>query len=243
MIVFIYGQEIDKVLTQAKKRLEGLKIKRPDAGFFKMDDESFDEAQFEELIFSQGLFDKKFIVHLHRVMENKDAREFVLKHLDELAESENAFVISENKLAKPTFTKIEKVAIKAEIFDTKRIEKKKQEFNIFALSDALGKKDKKHLWILYVQALRAGVVPEQIHGTLFTQIKNMALLKRAEKEGVNIGKLGLHPFVVTKTKGFTKNFEENELENHSRTLLHAYHNARGGGDELGVALEKFVLNL
>ena len=68
-------------------------------------------------------------------------------------------------------------------------------------------------------------------------------MKRAEKEGVNIGNLGLHPFVITKTKRFTKNFEEKELEEHSRTLLHSYHNARGGGDELDVALEKFVLNL
>ena len=181
MIVFVYGQEVDKVLIQAKKRLEGLKTKRPDAGFFKMDDESFDEAQFEELIFSQGLFDKKFIVHLHRVMENKDAREFILKHLDELAESENAFIVSENKLAKPTFNKLEKVAVKTEVFDTKQIEKKTQEFNIFALGDALGRKDKKNLWVLYTQALRADMAPEQIHETLFTQIKNIALLKRAEK--------------------------------------------------------------
>jgi DNA polymerase III delta subunit len=243
MIVFVYGSDIDMVNKQAGMRLEGLRSKRPDAGFFRMDDETFDEVQFEELIFSQGLFDKKFIVHLHRVMENKEAREFILKHLKELADSENAFVVSENKLAKPTFTKLEKVSVKTEVFEEKVVEKKTLEFNIFALGDALARKDKKNLWVLYTQALHAGLAPEQIHGTLFTQIKNIALIKRAEKEKVNTGDLGLHPYVVTKTKGFAKNFEEKELEQLSRDLLHLYHNARGGGDELDVGLERFVLNL
>jgi DNA polymerase III delta subunit len=243
MILFIYGTDTDQVRAQAHKNLEVLKKKRPEAGFFKMDDESFDAVKFEELIFSQGLFDKKFIVHLHHALENKEAREFILEHLEELAESDNAFVISEKKLTKPTYTKLEKVAYKTEMFDTKETESKKTEFNIFALGDALGKKDKKNLWTLYVQALSKGLTPEQIHGTLFNQIKNITLIKRAEKEGVQTSKLGLHPFVVTKTKGFAKNFSEKELENLSRKLLHIYHKARGGGDELDVALEKFVLTL
>ena len=68
------------------------------------------------------MFDKKFIVHLDRVMEKKEVREYILKHLKELADSENAFVLTENKLAKPTFTKIEKVSVKTEIFDDKKVE-------------------------------------------------------------------------------------------------------------------------
>ena len=242
MIILIYGSQTDKVREISRLRLEGLKNKRPDASFFRMDDEEFNEAQFEELIFGQGLFDKKFIVHLDRVLENKEAREYILKYLNELAESENGFIITEYKLAKPTLEKIKKVAVKTEIFDTKKIETK-QEFNIFALSDALGKKDKKNLWVLYVQALKNNVAPEQIHGTFFSQIKNMLLVKKAEEQGIKTSELGLHPFVVKKTVSVVKNFTTKELEKHSRDLLHIYHQARGGGDELDVGLEKFILSL
>ena len=68
MIIFIYGTDTDKIRKISRKHLDTLIGKRPDAGFFKMDDETFNETKFEELIFSQGLFDKKFIVHLDRAM-------------------------------------------------------------------------------------------------------------------------------------------------------------------------------
>ena len=255
MIIFIYGTDTDKIRETSRKHLDTLKSKRPDAGFFKMDDETFDEAKFEELIFSQGLFDKKFIVHLDRALSNKEAREFIIKHLSELTESENAFVITENKLAKPTFEKIKKEAFKTEVFEASRTAvAEKPEFNIFSLADALGRKDKKQMWVLLYKALRAGTTPEQIHGTLFAQVKNMAFIKRAETpasakssgeamEKVKTSDLGLHPFVVKKATGFVKNFSQDELEELSRKLVTIYHDARRGGDELPVALEKFVLKI
>lgn len=242
MIVFVYGSDMDKVRAMSKSRIDGLRQKRPDAGFFVMDDETFNEAQFDELIFSQGLFDKKFIVHLDRVLENnKEAREYILEHLDALAASENGFVITEYSLAKPTFLKIKKLAVKTEVFEKAKAEKK-TEFNIFALADAIGAKDKKRMWVLLMQAYRAGLAPEQIHGVVVGQIRNIALIKRADKEKVDAGSLGLHPFIVTKAKGFAKNFTDKELEDHSRTLVYMYHGARGGEEELGVALERFVLS-
>ena len=244
MIIFVYGTDGDKVREASRKNLKTLTLKRPDAGFFKIDEETFNEGKFEELIFSQGLFDKKFIVHLDRAMENKDAREFIVKHLSELTDSENAFVITESKLAKPTFEKIKKVAFKTEVFDIPISAKKdKPEFNIFSLADALGRKDKKTTWVLLYKALRSGITPEQIHGTLFAQVKNMAFIKRAEKEKVKTSDLGLHPFVIKKASGFAKNFSQDELEKLSRKLVTIYHDARRGGDELPVALEKFVLKI
>ena len=71
----------------------------------------------------------------------------------------------------------------------------------------------------------------------------MALIKRAESEKVKTNELGLHPFVIKKAGGFAKNFSQEELEKLSRKLVTMYHDARRGGDELPVALEKFVLSL
>jgi len=244
MIVFVYGTDTEKVSKTSRKNLDTLIKKRPDATFFKMDDETFEETKFEELIFSQGLFDKKFIVHLDRALSNKDTLEFVVKHLDELAESESAFVITENKLAKGAFEKIKKVAFRTEVFEENVSTKpNKTEFNIFLLADALGKRDKKTSWVLLYKALHTGIAPEQIHGTIFAQIKNMALIKRAEEEKVKTSDLGLHPFVVKKASSFAKNFTREELENLSRKLVIIYHDAHRGGDELSLALEKFILKL
>ena len=64
-----------------------------------------------------------------------------------------------------------------------------------------------------------------------------------EAKKVKTNELGLHPFVVKKAIGFTKNFSQEELEELSRKLVTIYHDARRGGDELPVALEKFVLSL
>jgi DNA polymerase III delta subunit len=244
MIILVYGTDTDKVRGTAGKHLNTLRTKRPDAEFFNMSNENFSQSDFEELIFSQGLFDKKFIVQLESVLElSEEAREFVLKNLGELAKSENAFVISERKLLKPVVAKLEKVAFKIENFEMADEGKEKQKFNIFSLGDALGMKDKKQLWVLYTKALRAGIAAEQIHGILFAQVKAIAMVKRAKKDKVDAKKTGLNPFVVSKALGFEKNFTEEEVEGLSRELLFIYHNIRDEGGEMEVELEKFVLGL
>jgi DNA polymerase III delta subunit len=244
MIILVYGTDSDKVRATAGKHLNTLRTKRPDAEFFSMSNETFDRAGLEELIFSQGLFDKKFIVQLESVLElNEEGREFVLKNLNELAKSENAFVISERKLLKPIVSKLEKVAFKVENFEMIDEGKEKQKFNIFSLGDALGTKDKKQLWVLYTKALRAGIVAEQIHGILFAQVKAIAMVKRAKKEGVDAKKTGLNPFVVSKALEFEKNFTEEEVEKLSRELVRIYHGIRDVGGDMETELEKFVLGL
>lgn len=243
MIIFVYGSDVDVVRKKAIQHVEGLRAKRPDAGFFTMNDETFNEVQFEELIFGQGLFDKKFVVHLNRALQNSDAREFVVKHLDELAESENAFVISENTLTKPTCNKIEKVAYKTYVYDQKNAPKKNEGFNIFTLGDALGRRDRKGLWVLYSSAIRMGVEPAQIHGVLSSNVRTMALAARAESEGVSLEGSGVHPFALTKAKGALKNYSSDELEHISRRLVRMYHDSRAGGEDLKIALERFVLEL
>ncbi|MFH1858726.1 MAG: hypothetical protein ABIJ80_00435, partial [Patescibacteria group bacterium] len=157
MIILIYGTDIDSVLKVSRKHLDTLIIKRPEARFFKIDNENFQQAEFEELICGQGLFDRKFIVQLDRVFENTEAKDFILQNVTKMAESENAFVITEDKLTKPIFEKIKKVALKTEEFNKKEVTKK--EFNIFLLTDAFGKRDKKQMWILLYQVLRAGLKP------------------------------------------------------------------------------------
>lgn len=49
----------------------------------------------------------------------------------------------------------------------------KRDDGAFAVADALGRKDKKALWVSYVQALSRGASPEAIHGILFWKMKTL----------------------------------------------------------------------
>ncbi len=218
--------------------VDTLRAKKPDASFFKMDDEYWSDARLEEFVVGAGLFEQKYIVVLDRVFENKEVKEFVFKNIKEIGSSENIFIILEGKLDKKTLTKFEKNAEKVQEFE-KRVIKKQEKFNIFTLSDAFGGRKKKELWVLFQKAVNAGMSPEEIHGTLFWVVKSMILSKNTK----TAGEAGLNPFVFRKSASFASNFENKELKNISSNLVSMYHGARRGEMELGVALEVFILSV
>src|SRR3989344_461017 len=122
------------------------------------------------------------------------------------------------------------------LFSDKNIKKK---FNIFTLTDALGRRDKKGFWVLYQKAKLNNVSDEEVHGILFWQIKNMLLsfdAKDAEAAGLN-------DFVFRKSLGFTKNYSYNELKKLLRELVFLYHDARKGIHKIDIALERFILSI
>ncbi len=238
MIYLLYGEDTTKSREKMNTLVGSLRAKKPDASFFKIDDEHWSSAQLEELIVGAGLFEQKYIVVLDRVFENKEAKEFVFKNMKEIGVSENIFIILECKLDKRTLTKFEKNGEKVVEFP-KKVIKKEDKFNIFTLSDALGGRNKKELWVLFQKAVNAGMSPEEIHGTLFWVVKSMILSKNTK----TAGEAGLNPFVFRKSVSFARNFESKELRNISSCLVSIYHEAHGGGMELSIALEVFILSI
>ena len=218
--------------------VDALRAKKPDAAFFKMDAEHWSADKLEEFIHSMGLFEQKYIVVLDNVFENKDAKEFVVRNVKTVADSDNIFILLEGKLDKKTVATLEGTAQKVLVFSQKEV-KKKPELNIFSLGDALGRRNKKELWLLFQKARSAGLSHEEIHGTLFWMVKSMLLAQSAP----SAKDAGLSPFVFKKAKSFAKNFSEEELKTLSSRLVSIYHDARGGGMELALALEIFILSL
>jgi len=115
----------------------------------------------------------------------------------------------------------------------------KTDFNIFSLGDALGKRDRKNLWILYEKAIASGISPEEIHGTLFWQVKSMILSKSAKDAEEAV----LKPYVFKKSNSYAKNFTSEELFAISSKLVDIYHEARRGVHDFGIALELFILQV
>lgn len=112
-------------------------------------------------------------------------------------------------------------------------------FNIFALTDSVGERDKRKSWTLYQKALASGMSGEEVFWRIVWVVKTMLLVsktKSAEEAEVK-------PFVYNKTKSFLRNWKVEEIENLSSTLVVGYHDARRGLVDIETLLEKLFLNL
>lgn len=119
------------------------------------------------------------------------------------------------------------------------LDKKGREFNIFTLTDALGARDKKRAWILYQQALLAGLSAEEVFFKLVWQVKSLLLASRTR----NVEETDMKMFPYEKAKSFLKNFKPGELEKLSEDLIIGYHRARRGESKVEILVEKILLSL
>jgi DNA polymerase III delta subunit len=238
MIYFFYGSDTDTARAKAHALMDGLLAKKPDASLFKFDADNFNTAEFDALSGSMGLFESNNIIFLDRVMENADAEEALLQRLGEMQESPNVIILLEGEPKKVICDKVGKKAAKAQEFSMRK-KVAKPEFNSFALADALGRRDKKELWSLFEEAQFAGKVAEELHGLLFWQMKSM-LQAAVSKSAIDAGQ---KPFVYGKASRFAKNYSLEELKRKSSELVSIYHDARRGGTDMDIALEKFILSL
>jgi DNA polymerase III delta subunit len=215
MIYFLHGTDTDKGRKKAHEMIDALQKKKPNASFFKMSNENWSEAQLEEYASSMGLFEGKYIVFLDRLCEDKKIKDDFLSEIKKLGTSQNIFIVLEGKLDKASATKIEKNSEKTQEFSLP--EKKKEEYNAFALADAVGKRDRKNAWMLYRKAIDKGEAPEALHGMMFWKIKTMIL--------------GGYPGAYTKEELYTL----------AERLITTYHDSRRGVHELETGVEAILL--
>jgi DNA polymerase III delta subunit len=113
------------------------------------------------------------------------------------------------------------------------------EFNIFALTDAIGARDKKSAWILYQKALASGMAPDEIFWRVAWIVKSMLLASKTE----TASETDMKDFPYRKAKGYAQKFSQEELEKLSAELVIGYHDARRGIGEIETLLEKLILGL
>lgn len=124
---------------------------------------------------------------------------------------------------------------------------KMEGINIFHLTDAFGRKDKRGTWVLYQKALLSGLPAEEIFWKLSWQVKNILLVKRMSEELRKsieeiIKESELKPFVVRNCLNFAKNFEVEKLNALYLELVDIYHKVRKGKTDFDTSVEKFLLS-
>jgi hypothetical protein len=247
MIYFYYGTDTESARKKAKITVDSLLVKKPDATLIKIGDEDLDAGKIMELAGGQALFSSKYIVFLHNTFDNKENKELILKSLKEIAGSDNIFIFAEGKMDKTALVKIEKYAEKVQEFikPAKTLDKKEklaligEKIDFFEFADALGRRDKRGLWVLFQDALAEQVSAEEINGIFFWQVKSMLLAKKCK----TAEDAGMKSFPFQKAREYSRNYKDGELEKLSSELVAMYHEAHRGNIDFFVALEKFILSL
>ena len=239
MIYFVTGDNREKILQTAHDLVSALQKKRPGALVFRMSGDEWDKDSFDGIATGQGLFEHKYIIVLDSLFENEESSEYLKDKLEGLSIAEHAFVVVEHVPKTPIKNLLKKFAEKVwEVSETAGVAKNAQkDFNIFALTDAFGERNRVRLWTLYQKALMRGSEPEEIHGILFWQIKSLL----AAAQSKNAIDAGLKPFVWGKARGFLKNYSFAELKKISGEMVNLYHLARIESGSLEMALEEFIL--
>lgn len=235
MLYLIYGTDSHKSRKKLHELLNLAEKKRPNSELFKITTENWSESQLDELLVSQGLFESKYTVVLDNLFEKKDVKSYVMERLEGMKSSEQIFLWLEGSVDAVSLKKIEKFSEKSQEFA--KLESKKQNLNIFSIIDGLVQKNKKDLWIDYIDLLRKDAGPEELHGILFWQVKNMILASR----GKDASEAGLSPFVYKNALNGARKYKTEELKEMSSALVYMTHRVRQGEGELEIMLEKWIL--
>jgi len=130
------------------------------------------ELLSEELVSlasTEALFGGNQTFVLEGALNSERGEEF-LDLLEVFAESPHTFVFHEEKLLKKETEALKKVGAKIEIEKT---EKKEYRFDNFGVAEALGKRDKKGLWLALMASWRAGEKPEAVAGLMAWKARQM----------------------------------------------------------------------
>jgi hypothetical protein len=233
MLYFIHGDP-NKIFEKAQKMADSLLNKKPDASLFKINQDNFSEDKIDELLGGQGLFVNKYIVSMSRLLEKAEIADFVLDNIEKFKESDNIFIWTEEKITKPQLKKIEKNSEKVQDFEPPQ--KPENKIDVFSITDLFAKKDKKNLWIKYVELIKE-VPPEEIYGILWWQTKSLLLASKTN----SAKEAGMKDYPYKKSKGYLKNFKEGEIEEVAFNLVKLYHQSRVRGEDIALNLEKFLL--
>lgn len=238
-MIYLFSGDYSKASLQAKKTLAVLKQKRPSAEVFVLDEENFNTETADRLLLSVGLFESKHIIVGRRLSEIPEAETWLSKNVKKIESAEHIFLLVEEKISKALLTKLEKNGSHIKIFDSQSKKETLKDNFIFTIGDALGERNRQKMWLVFTKAKLKGLSDEDIFWQLVGMVKNILLVNSSPGDQ----KVPLHPFVIQKVRKFSRNFSQQELADLFSKLFNLYHGCRRKNQDLGVALERLVLEI
>lgn len=133
--------------------------------------EHMSSEEFASLTSTEALFGGVQMFVLEGALTSEERQDDFLGLAKAFVSSPHTFVFKEEKLLKHPTEVLTKAG--ADIQVQKKIEKKEWKFDQFGVADALGKHDRKKLWLGLMMALRAGEKAEAVGGLLAWKARAM----------------------------------------------------------------------
>jgi len=238
MLYTLYGTDFKKARKHLRTLVDSLLKRKPDANVFTLTPLTFSSDRLDELVGGQGLFSEKYIVILDGCLQDPLVKEDIFLRIKNIAESDNVCVILEETLDAKSKKILEKYSEQIKVYEIPK-ERAGKVKNPFAITEAVGRRDKKEAWIIFRKTCMEGASAEEVHSIVLWQIKAM-IQARESKSALEAG---LKPFVYTKSKGFLKNYPADSLDSLYKNMIRVYHEARRGKMSMEEGLETLLLLL
>lgn len=199
----------------------------------RIETETFVPQQITDAVTSVSLFGDSSTYIIDMPSQDEQMNREVLDCASAMAESSDTFIVIEGPLLAAPKKKWLSYATSHEECTREATVR----FDVFRLAEAFLLRDKKTLWMLLIDARRAGLSSEEIIGTLWWQLKTIRLAKVT----VTAVEAGMKDYPYNKAKRALRNFKDNELETLSASLLAVYHDGHGGVRDIDLGLEEWVL--
>lgn len=235
MLYVFFGHDTIRVRQAAldtvaalQERSSGLSVHYPEVA-------TYEPGGWATAAQSQSLFLETAIYVIDNPSQQEVCFREFMRDLSVLNESTHHFVVIEGALSVA-----DKKAVTKEAFTISEYKKDSVDrFDTFALADALARRDKRSLWMLLQEAGRVGLVPEEVIGMLWWQLKALRLASCT----TSAAEAGMKEYPYKKAKQALRNFAPDEVVDLSRSLLTLYHAGHAGERDIALALEEWVLRL
>ncbi len=237
MLYVFHGADTRTVADRAHRLVAELREKHPGAQLFTFEGPLDSAGALDELVEARGLFVERHVVVIREPFADAASRDLTLARLERFAASDHLFVLTEGKVLVAEKRELERHATTIE--ECGGGGRKPQDFNVFALADALAVRDRRGLWVAYRAARRAGVEPENLCGTLHWALRSLLAAQHAPCAT----DAGMKDFTYGKFRRQARVFTRDELVSYARALIALYHDAHRGTLDLDVGLERWILGI
>ncbi len=111
----------------------------------------------------------------------------------------------------------------------------------FELSNAIADKNRKLALKALYKEIEAETIPVMIFGSIISQMRNLLIMKTLEGNSrISLASLGLHPFVIQKTRVLARKFTLEELQKAYKKLFQYDVQTKKGKIDSLLALELFI---
>jgi DNA polymerase III delta subunit len=230
MLYIYYGSDTNKIREKAIRV-----AKEHSKSVERIDSDTFSKNCIEDAVQAASLFGDSATYIIDTPTANPELWESLLDNIQSIYHSNKLFIVIEEEFPVATLKKNQAFVSKVEVFK----KNKSTPFNIFTLADALLRKDKKNLWLLYCESLRCGHTPEEVIGTIWWQLK----ILRTAAITSNFEEAGVKEYPYNKAKRSLSNFSTNEINTLMFNLLLVYHQGHSGEKDIAIGLEEWVLQV